>query len=92
MTRAQATTYATRALRVGMGGHFKGHSKYSVTCSYNSTSSRLCFVEWTRGSFYSGTVKVYYLIENGELVWGDHYRIRKLQSCNSRCFWRTYRG
>jgi secreted trypsin-like serine protease len=92
MTRSRATTFATRALRLGMGGHFRGHSKYRVTCSNASTSSQRCSVSWTRGTFYWGTVTPYYLYEGGKLVWSDHYRIQKLWNCDPRCSRRTYRG
>lgn len=92
MTRSLATGYAIRALRLGMGGHFRGHSKYRVSCSNGSTSTQRCSVSWTRGTHYWGTVTVYYLYEGGKLVWSDHYRIQKILSCNPRCSRRTYTG
>jgi secreted trypsin-like serine protease len=92
MTGSLATGYANRALQLGMGGHFRGHSRYSVKCSNNATSSQRCSVSWTRGTYYYGTVSLYYLYENGKLVWSDHYRITKLENCNPRCSRRLYQG
>lgn len=91
MTRELATGYATRALQLALGGHFKGHSGYRVSCSNGTTSSQRCTVSWTRGSYYDGTVNLFYLYEGGKLVWGDHYRIHKVQ-CNVGCTRRLYTG
>jgi len=92
MTRALATGYATRALQRGMGGHFRGHSAYRVSCSNNATSAQRCYVSWTRGTYYYGTVNLFYEYENGKLVWNDHYRIHKLERCDPRCLRRLYTG
>jgi secreted trypsin-like serine protease len=92
MTQSLAMTYATRALRLGMGGHFRGRSEYSLKCSNKPTSTQRCNVSWTRGSYYYGTVNLFYLYEGGKLVWNDHYRIHKLENCNPRCSWRLYQG
>lgn len=91
MTRALATGYATRALQLALGGHFRGHSKYRVSCSNGSTSSQRCTVSWTRGSYYYGTVNLFYEYESGKLVWNDLYRIHKVQ-CNVGCTRRIYAG
>jgi secreted trypsin-like serine protease len=91
MTQSVATGYATRALRLALGGHFNGHSKYRVSCSNGATSLQRCNVSWTRRSYYYGTVNLFYLYEDGKLVWNDHYRIHKVQ-CNVGCTRRLYAG
>lgn len=83
MSRAQATTYATRALQLGLGSRFRGHTKYRASCSAVSTTKQRCFVAWTRGTqSYWGTVTVYFTFEGGKLVWGDRYRVQTLTNCN----------
>ncbi len=83
MSRAQATTYATRALQLGLGGRFRGHSNYRASCSVVSSSKQRCSVAWARGTKrYWGTVTVYLTFEGGKLVWGDRYRVQTLTNCN----------
>lgn len=83
MSRSQAKAYATRALQLGLGGRFRGHSRYRATCTAVSSSKRRCSVGWTRGTkYYWGTVTVYYTFEGGKLVWGDRYRVQMLTNCN----------
>jgi hypothetical protein len=91
MSRSRATGYAIRALRLGMGGHFRRHSKFRIWCSNNSTSSQRCFVSWTRGTDYYGTVNLFYEYEDGKLIWKDHYRILKHERCKRQpCSRRLY--
>jgi secreted trypsin-like serine protease len=77
MRRGQAVTYATKALRAGLGWRFSGRVGYRVACTAAATSKQKCSVSWTRrDSAYSGTVTVFYAFEGGKLVWGDRYRVR----------------
>jgi secreted trypsin-like serine protease len=93
MTRTQATTYATRALQLGLGGRFRGHSRYRVSCTGAPSSKQYCSVAWTLGSgSYWGTVTPYYLFEEGKVVWSDHYSVQTLIGCNPRCTRRTFKG
>jgi hypothetical protein len=83
MSRAQAKTYAARALQLGLGGRFRGHSRYRASCTVVSSSKQRCSVAWTRGTKnYWGTVTVYFTFEGGKLVWGDRYRVQTLTNCN----------
>lgn len=83
MSRAQAMTYATRALQLGLGGRFRGHGRYRASCAAVSNTKQRCSVAWTRGTKnYWGTVTVYFTFEGGKVVWGDRYRVQTLTNCN----------
>lgn len=93
MSRTQATAYATRALQLALGGRFRGHSRYRVSCTGASRSQQYCSVAWTRGSKrYWGTVTPYYLFEGGELIWSDHYSVQTVTGCDPRCSRQTFKG
>jgi hypothetical protein len=92
MSRAQAKTYATRALQLGLGGRFRGRSRYRASCAAVSSSRQRCSVAWTRGTKeYWGTVTVYYAFDGGKVVWGDRYRVQTLTNCNHRWGYRCSR-
>lgn len=93
MRRGQAATYATRALRAGLGWRFARRVGYKVTCTGAAAPKQKCSVSWTRsGSYYRGTVTVFFAFEGGRLVWGDHYTVRTATGCDPRCSRQTFRG
>jgi secreted trypsin-like serine protease len=93
MRRGQAVSFATRALRAGLGRRFSGRVGYKVTCTAASSPKQKCSVSWTRsGRYYWGTVTVFYAFEGGKLVWGDHYNVQTVTGCNPRCSRKTFRA
>ncbi|MBS1845047.1 MAG: trypsin-like serine protease [Actinobacteria bacterium] len=93
MRRGQAVTFATRALQAGLGWRFGGRVDYRVTCTAASSPKQKCSVSWARGGrYYWGTVTVFYLLEGGKVVWGDHYRVQTVTGCHPRCSRQTFRG
>lgn len=93
LRRGQAATFATRALRAGLGWRFSGRTGYKVVCTGASAPKQKCSVSWTRsGKYYWGTVTVFYAFEGGKVVWGDHYTVRTTTGCNPRCSRQTFRA
>lgn len=81
LTNRAAEKYTYRALQEGLGGRFRGHRAYRISCRSLSKTMRKCGVSFYVGDRdYWGNVTIYYLIYNGEVMWNDRYVIKSVSN------------
>jgi secreted trypsin-like serine protease len=92
MTGAAALRYLLVGLREGLGFRFRPHEDYRASCFKLLSTAQKCSAHWYNGAFfYRGSVRVYYAIEEGKVVWADRYRVTRVSSrCYSHCPTRVF--
>lgn len=87
MTSTEAKALGRRGLTEDFRAKFKHRHEYRVSCKRIETAKQRCSVSWYDGpNDYYGSITVYYLRENGELLWNDRYTIN---SVNDHCYYHT---
>ncbi len=85
LTDSSAKRYASRALREGLGGLFRGHRAYHASCIEVAESKRKCNVSfYVNERDYWGAVTIYYAFEGSKLVWNDRFKIKE---ASNRCLY-----
>jgi hypothetical protein len=83
MTITDVKSDVSQELASRFGSTFRLRRGYRVLCLRDSRTKMQCGVSWTSGKYiYSGTVVVFYILQNGTAYWDWSLRIKRIsQSC-----------